>query len=632
MIQPLRRIDKTLNWLEKFICYGSLAFLVLLPIGECFTRYIFKAGIPEAQKLMNHALLVLGLFSGMMTTKRGEHLSVALTQYIQKESTKIVLSAITGFIAVLVSVIIAIASLTYVMVGLAGNIPILFIPIWLIGLVMPLGYTVMAVRFGARSRANFISIFQGKKVLSTVLPIIAVIIGICLAFPSIVKLVWGFNSPDAAYYLSEDIYAALYNARWFIAILLVVAAFAGGPLFISIGGLAMLFLMTDHGELEIVPHQIYVALTNKDYIAIPLFTLTGFLLSESKAGMRLVRFFKALCGWLHGGMIISTVVICAFFSAFTGDSGVTILALGGLLYTILHEQAGYPDRFCTGLLTSVGSIGMFPPSLPLILIGTSTMTSVVQMFAGAFLPSIIMVVAVIVFGIITSIRTKIPVEKFSFKQLAAGFKTSWLEILLPFILIIGFFTGTFSLVEIGAIAALYCFIAEVLVNKEIKLREIPHVFGKAIPIIGGILSILAVASALSYFIVDSRAPEVFAAWMKETISSKILFLLILNLSLLVVGCLMDVFSAIMIVLPLILPVGLAYGISPVHLGIIFNINLELGFLTPPIGMNLFLASYRFKKPYLQITRNVLPFLIIQFVVVMLVTYCPPLTTWLASFF
>jgi tripartite ATP-independent transporter DctM subunit len=394
----------------------------------------------------------------------------------------------------------------------------------------------------------------------------------------------------------------------------------------------MLFMVATGGEMAIVPHQIYVALTNSNYIAIALFTVTGFFLSESKAGERLVKFFRALFGWLPGGLIIATVIICAFFSAFTGDSGVTILALGGLLFTILHEHAKYPEKFSIGFLTSVGSIGMFPPSLPLILIGTTSMTSVLQMFAGAFLPSVLMVVAMIVFGIIISIRTKIPVEKFSLRELWTSFKGAWLEILLPLVLIVGFFTGTFSLVEIGAIAALYSFITEVVINRDIRLREVPRVFIKAVPIIGGILTILAMSSALSYFIVDSRAPEILAAWMSNTIHSKIIFLLLLNVSLLLVGCLMDVFSAIMIIFPLILPLGLAYGISPVHLGIIFMTNLELGFLTPPIGMNLFLASYRFKRPYLAICKNVLPFLLIQFVVVLLVTYVPPLTTFLAQFF
>jgi tripartite ATP-independent transporter DctM subunit len=238
----------------------------------------------------------------------------------------------------------------------------------------------------------------------------------------------------------------------------------------------------------------------------------------------------------------------------------------------------------------------------------------------------------IVIGIVMSVKTKIPVEKFSLHELGRGFKASWLEILLPFILIVGYFTGFISLVETGAVAAVYSFVVEVFVHREIKLRDVPSVCGKAIPIIGGVLVILAMSKGLSYYIVDTKAPENFAAWMHTTIQSKIVFLLLLNLALLVVGCLMDIFSATLIILPLILPLAAAYGIDTVHIGIIFVTNLELGFLTPPIGMNLFLASYRFKKPYLSICRYVLPFLAVQFVVVMLVTYVPQLSTWLAGFF
>jgi tripartite ATP-independent transporter DctM subunit len=413
----------------------------------------------------------------------------------------------------------------------------------------------------------------------------------------------------------------------------VLAAFAGAPLFIVIGALALLLLVASGGEMETVPHNIYVALTNSSIIAIPLFTITGFLLSESKAGQRMVAFFRALFGWIPGGMIIATVLICAFFTSFTGGSGVTILALGGLLYSILTEHGGYPSRFSVGILTAVGSIGLlFPPSLPLILVGTSTRTSVLKMFAGGIVPGIILVAAMIVFGIVISVRTKIPVEKFRLHELWASFKGSWLEILLPVILIVGFFTGTFSLVEIGAIAAVYTFIVEVAITRDISLRDVPKVFAKAVPIIGGVLSILAMSQALSYYIVDTKVPEHFALWMHEAVRSRILFLLLLNLSLLVVGCLMDIFSAILIVLPLILPLGAAYGIDPVHLGIIFVTNLELGFMTPPIGMNLFLSSYRFNKPYLEICRDVMPFLAIQFIVVLLVTYIPALSGFLAQFF
>ncbi|GHU53153.1 hypothetical protein FACS189496_4270 [Bacilli bacterium] len=387
-----------------------------------------------------------------------------------------------------------------------------------------------------------------------------------------------------------------------------------------------------------------MALTSDSIIAIPLFTLVGFFLSESKAGERLVATFRSLFCWLPGGMIMATVIICAFFTSFTGASGVTILALGGILFSILSEHSKYPEKFSIGLLTSVGSIGLlFPPSLPLILVwanlstslsylGSSEKIGIIDMFLGGFIPGIILVIAVIVFGIVASVKIKIPVEPFHFRKALSSLRGSILEIILPFFLIISYFTGFLSPVEIGAAAVLYIFIVEVIIHRDIKFNEIPAVFLKAVPIIGGVLAILGLSQSLSFYIIDTNAPANLAEWMQQTIQSKYVFLLLLNLALLVVGCLMDIFSAILIVLPLIVPLGLAYGVDPVHLGIIFIVNLEVGFLTPPVGLNLFLASYRFKKSFVDICRYVFPFLLIQLAVVILVTYVPWFSTYLKNLF
>jgi tripartite ATP-independent transporter DctM subunit len=238
----------------------------------------------------------------------------------------------------------------------------------------------------------------------------------------------------------------------------------------------------------------------------------------------------------------------------------------------------------------------------------------------------------IIYGIIASLKTKIPVQKFELRKAAAGLKESFFEILMPVVLIAGYFTGILTLVEISAVAVLYVFIVEVLIHRDIKFADVPKVFIRAVPVIGGVLSILALSKALSYYIVDTQAPMNLANWMQTAISSKFVFLLLLNLVLIMVGCLMDIFSAILIVLPLIVPLGQAYGIDPVHLGIIFITNLELGFLTPPVGLNLFLATYRFNRPFVEICRDVFPFMLIRLIVVLLVTYIPWLSTYLTRFF
>jgi len=605
--------------IEKSVCIAALVSLVLIAAAEACARF-FGGGVPAATGLLIHILLVLGLFSGMFTAGTGEHISITLIHYIKDEKTRRIIAMITGFIAIFVCTILAWSSVSFIKIAIQPKL-IGFIPNVVFILAMPIAFCVMAVRFALQS--------PDKR---RIVPILALVLGSVAAFPVIVKIIWGFNAPDSVYYLIDLFYDILFRIRLPLIILLIAAALMGTPVFTIIAGIALVAIQSAGGEAETVNNSIYSAFTDTSIIAIPLFTLTGFILSESRAGQRLVKCFRSLLSWLPGGMIIVTVIICAFFTSFTGASGVTILALGGILFTAL-SGASYPENFTIGLLTSAGCIGlMFPPSLPIILAGSASRISVIHMFLGALIPGIIMVAAMIVIGITASKKVKIPVEPFHFKTAASSLKESAAEILLPLFLIVGYFSGAFSLSEIGAISVIYVFIAEVLIHKDIKISALPQVFYKALPIIGGVLCIIAAAKSLSYAIVDTQAPENFARWMQGAIESKYLFLLLLNLALLVVGCLMDIFSAILVILPLLSPLGEVYGIDPVHLGVIFILNLELGFLTPPVGLNLFLASYRFKKPFTQVCRYVLPFLLVQFAVLLLVTYIPIISTYLTRFF
>jgi tripartite ATP-independent transporter DctM subunit len=606
--------------IEKGVCVIALVCLVLIAAAESFAR-LFGSSVPAANDLLMHILLLLGLFSGMFTAKTGEHLSIVLIQFIKNEKARRIIASATGCIAVFICTIVCWSSVSFVKIAIQPAF-VGFIPNMVFAAVMPLAYGVMALRFALR--------VPGK---GRIFSFAALVLGSAAAFPVIIKIIWGIDAPDSTYDLVYLFGDTLFNIRLPLIILLIAAALMGAPLFTVIVGIALVIIQSAGGEAEAVNNSIFSALTDTNIIAIPLFTLTGFILSESRAGERLVHSFRSFFCWIPGGMIIATVIICAFFTSFTGASGVTILALGGILFTVLSEKSAYPERFSIGLLTSAGCIGLlFPPSLPIILAGATSRTSIIHMFLGAIIPGLILVIAMIVMGIVASIKVKIPVEPFRLGKAASSLKESALEIILPIFLILGYFSGIFSLVEIGAISVIYVFIAEVLIHKDIALRDLTKVFYKALPIIGGILSIIAMAKALSYAIVDTQAPDNFAHWMQGAIESKFLFLLLLNLALLAVGCLMDIFSAILVVLPLITPLGAAYGIDPVHLGIIFIINLEVGFLTPPVGINLFLASYRFGKPYTQICRYVLPFLIIQLIVVLLVTYIPILSTFLPRLF
>jgi tripartite ATP-independent transporter DctM subunit len=608
-----------LTLIEKSVCIASLVALVLISAAEACAR-LFGESIPSATGLLIHILLVLGFFSGMFTAGTGEHISIGLIHYIPDEKVRRNITIIAGFIAVFICNILTWSSVSFIKIAIQPKL-IGFIPNVVFIMAMPLAYCVMALRFSRR-----------LPVKSRVVPLLALVLGTVAAFPVIVKLIWGFNAPDLVYYPIDLFYDVLFRVRLPLIILLIATALMGAPVFTIITGIALTAIQSAGGEAEMVNNSIFSAFTDTSIIAIPLFTLTGFILSESRAGHRLVHCFRSLLGWIPGGMIIATVIICAFFTSFTGASGVTILALGGILFTALSETS-YPENFTIGLLTSAGCIGLlFPPSLPILLAGAASRTNLVHLFLGALIPGCILIAAMIAIGIAASKKVKIPVEPFHFKTALPSLKESAAEILLPFFLIIGYFSGKFSLTEVGAISVIYVFIAEVLIRRDIKFSEFPKVFYKALPLIGGVLCIIAAAKALSYAIVDTQAPENFARWMRGAVESKFLFLLLLNLALLAVGCLMNIFSAILVILPLVSPLGEAYGIDPVHLGIIFIMNLEVGFLTPPVGLNLFLSSYRFKKPFTEVCRYVLPFLLVQLAVLLLVTYIPILSTFLPRFF
>ena len=497
-----------LGKIEKSVCFAALIALVLIAAAEAAAR-LFSASVPASAELLKHILLVLGLFSGMFSAKNGEHLSIALINYIKNEQSRRVIALITGFIAVFICTIIAWSSVSFIKIAIKPGF-VGFIPNLVFVLVMPLAYGVMALRFAIQ-----------LPVKNRILPLLVIILGSIAAFPVIAKIIWGFNTPDSIFNLINYFYSVLFQIKLPLIILLIALALMGAPIFTVIAGIALIIIQSAGGEAETVNNSVFSALTDSNIIAIPLFTLTGFLLSESRAAERLVHSFRNLFGWLPGGMIIATVIICAFFTSFTGASGVTVLALGGILFTVLSEKASYPEHFTIGLLTSSGCIGiLFPPSLPIILVGSAIRTNILLVFLGAIIPGIILVTAMIIMGISASVKIKIPVEPFRPGKAFSSLKGSALELLLPVFLIVGFFSGIVSLVEVGAISVIYVFVAEVLIYKDIKFSEISGVFYKALPIIGGVLSIIAMAKALSYAIVDTQAPENFARWMQGAIESK----------------------------------------------------------------------------------------------------------------
>ncbi|MGB6640480.1 MAG: TRAP transporter large permease subunit, partial [Thermoanaerobaculia bacterium] len=394
----------------------------------------------------------------------------------------------------------------------------------------------------------------------------------------------------------------------------------------ALGGAAVYLFMIEAVPVAAVPAETYRLAVSPLLPAIPLFTLAGFLLAQGNASQRLVRVFRSLFGWIPGGTAVVTTIVCAFFTVLTGGSGVTILALGGLLFGALQADR-YREEFSLGLLTASGSLGLlFPPALPLILYGIVAQVPIRDLFIGGLIPGILLVALVAAWGVREGIKSGAGRQAFSVPEaLGAVWAAKW-ELLLPFVVLVAIFGGFVTLVEAAALTVLYAFIAQVFVHKDLSLRgDLFRVLTETMVLIGGVLIILAVAMGLTSYMVDAQIPSRMLDWVQTYIQSPLVFLLCLNLLLLIVGCLMDIFSAIVVVVPLIVPLGVAYGVDPVHLGIIFVANLELGYLTPPVGLNLFLAAYRFDRPLLTIWRAALPMLAILGIGVLLITYLPPMT-------
>ena len=421
-----------------------------------------------------------------------------------------------------------------------------------------------------------------------------------------------------------------------LVIAIIVAAFIGVPLFLIIGAATVLgyFLLGENISGLFI--DVYKIATNPIFMAIPLFIFAGYTMAESKTPQRLVNLSRALIGWLPGGIAVVALITCAFFTAFTGASGVTIIAMGGLLYPILLKEK-YSENFTLGILTTTGSLGLlFPPSLPLILyavIAGNTYSSITGMpgvtvdklFRAALVPGILLVVALSIYSIF--IGNKIGVNKtpFNWGKLWLALKEAKYELPLPIIVIVGIYGGFFTASEGSAIAAMYVLIVEVFIYKDISIKkDLARVIKESCILTGGLMVIIGMAMAFTNYLVEREVPFMLVDIMKQHIASKTSFLMILNF-LLIIICMIDNFSAILVVVPLIIPVANSFGINPLHLGVIFLINLEIGFLTPPIGLNVFISSYRFKKNILEIFRATLPFYIILVICLLLVTYIPWLT-------
>lgn len=598
------------RWLrgaENSLAIAALTLMVLLPIAEIVLRKFFHSGIAASSTLVQHLTLLVGMIGGAIAARESRLLSLSTATHFFRGGWKTFSQIFNGAFAAAISFFLCTASIEFVSGSKRlGKILAYGIPVWAVQLFLVAGFAIIAVRLVWHSSPKW----WGRFVA---LLLAALLIGIALHPPV---------SPE--------------KLRVPALAILVTATILGAPVFTTLGGAAVILLWTSGEPIASVPLNHYRLTTNPTLPSLPLFTLAGYFLAEGGAAKRLVNLFQALVGNVRGGPAIVTTLVCAFFTSFTGASGVTILALGGVLMPVLHA-ARYSERNALGLLTGAGSLGMlFPPCLPPILYaviassGGAVSISMEDMFKGGFLPGLLLVVMTAAWGIKQGKRREATeLTPFNFRTaLTAAWTAKW-ELLIPVVALTALFGGFATPVEAAALTALYAFIVNVVICRDLKIfNDVPCVMTECGLLMGGVLLILGVALGFTHYLIDAQIPDAAVAWATGTIKSKWLFLLALNLVLLVIGGVVEIYAAIVVVVPILVPLGAAFGIDPVHLGIIFLANMELGFIAPPVGLNLLLASYRFNKSMTEVTRASLPMLVVMIVGVLLITYVPWLTTWL----
>ncbi|MBT3663701.1 MAG: TRAP transporter large permease subunit [Candidatus Marinimicrobia bacterium] len=573
--------------------------LVLLPAIEVITRIFGTTGVVASPVLVQHLTLWIGFLGAVVAARRNKLLALTTEPLFVVNPTINWSKFIAKIATIFLVLTLAVGSWELIKVEMAYPVNIApYLPRWVAQLVMPIGLFLIAVHLVKNGYKKW----QNRGFL---------LVGVIL-----------LSQLDHFDYLRESTVF-----MWLSILIIILTLYKGAPIFVGMGGLAILFFWQDYTPLSAISAETYRIVVSPTLSTIPLFTLAGYILAESKASERLVRLFRALFGWIPGGTPIVLVLLCGFFTALTGGSGVTILALGGLLFPLLMKE-GYSKHFSLGLITVAGSLGLlFPPSLPLIIYGVTAAVSVKAILLAGIIPGFLRLAMVGGWAVWQGEAQHVKRHQFNLSKIKESIiETKW-EAMIPFLILFGIFGGFTTLVETAAMTVVYVLVIEVFVYKDLKSKDLRRIILDCATLIGGVLIILGVAMGLTSYLVDAQIPFKLLAWVQTFISSKFVFLLMLNIFLLVVGCMMDIFSAIIIVVPLITPLGAYFGIDPVHLAIIFIANLELGFLTPPVGINLFLSAYRFDENMPTIYKSTLPFFMVMLLSVLAITYIPILSTW-----
>ena len=605
---PGKTAEPKWNWrhgivhAENAIVTAALAALVVLPLAESVLRKTLHLGISGSTALVQHLTLILGMAGGVIAARENRLLPLSTLGTLLKGKKKTAAGIFCGACSVTVLALLAWASWQFVMSERPAELTLAYgIRVWWVQLVMPVGFALLTVYLLMHASGGW----PGRLA--------------CAAISVAMILACTRSSLTADQLLLPAL------------IVLLLATLLGVPVVATVGGAALLFFWKLNEPIASIPIDHYSLVTNPSLPTMPLFTLTGYFLAEGGAARRLMRVFQALFGSFRGGPAVVTTLVCAFFTSFTGASGVTILALGGLLMPML-VAARFKEKDALGLVTGAGSLGLlFPPCLPLILYAIVAKIPIREVFLGGIGPGISMLAMASVWGIMAGRRGAAQIQRLNRKEVQGALWEAKWELLLPVVAFVALFGGFATPVEAAAVTALYAFFVETVIYRDLKLtRDIPRAMTECGLLIGGVLLIWGVALGVTDYMVDSELVVRAVEWTTHTIQSPWLFLLLLNLFLLIVGCVMDMYAAIVIEVPLLVPLGVAYHINPIHLGIVFLANMELGYLTPPVGLNALLSSYRFKKPLSEVLLAVLPIDLVLFTGVMLITYVPVLTTWLPA--
>ena len=598
--------------IEKKITEGLVVLLALLPLLLKILQDILHIAVPDSEAVLVNLVFLFFCFAGIITWRAEKHLSLASLLEKTSGKVKLVLSKFRSFATLFVLTVLFFDSLCQLVNPAQLANKIWGISLKFVFLFLPLCYASLIFLSCAKKNDRLFS-FWG---------FFAGLFASAGTLGGILYYVLGIESMPFLYALSDFWISATQFLCFPLIIFFIVLAFIGVPLFIVIAGIAYIAFSQAGGYVDVIPLETYRILTDNSVAAIPLFTIAGYLLSKGSAGKRFIELFNALFGWFRGGTVVASVLVMTFFSTFTGVSGVTILALGSLL-TIILTGSGYTQDKAESLVTSCGALGLlFPPSVAIIVYATVNYFSVdvMQLFAAAFIPGLLMSCAMIVLGIFFDKRTERPA--FSPEKIVLAMKNCIWELILPVCICYGYFSGFLDLFQIAAFAVFYSFCLVCFIRRDFSFSDSMEVLAESVPVSGGVLFILGSAVGLSYFMLDADIPNILAGIITQYVQNKFLFLILMNIMLLVAGCLMDIYSAILIISPLLIPLAESFGISAVQTGVIFLMNLSIGFLTPPVGMDLFIASYTFKKPVGKVIQGILPFLLVQFTVLLLVTYIP----------